>query len=162
MRQPGRPGSAIPWRLGRSNMASGRLIIGQPEVDASTFTFPVACLADRKKPALEFSNLLETPERAATLACSNTIKPRYGAPVNTKKPLRATVFSRRNSSRSVNKRHANAKGRHANPVFPVRLWLTAFRRCAGSDSRSYRNGQSCLADQLKTYVAPRFGLCRSS
>src|SRR6266699_1580769 len=42
-------------------------------------------------------NLLETPERAATLAGSNSIKTFSGVPVNTRKPLRAAVFSWRNA-----------------------------------------------------------------
>jgi len=53
--------------------------------------------ANKKKPVLEVLNLLEAPERAATLACSNSITSLLSLEVNTKKPLRARRFSRINT-----------------------------------------------------------------
>jgi hypothetical protein len=59
------------------------------------FLTPDGAASKQKEPVLEVLNLLEAPERAATLACSNSITSLLSLEVNTKKPLRARRFSRR-------------------------------------------------------------------
>src|SRR5213080_4777896 len=71
------------------------------------FTGNLPC--KREKARTRVLNLLETPERAATLACSESITSLLLARVNTKKPLRQRRFSGGNASESANKRHANVR-----------------------------------------------------
>ena len=63
--------------------------------EATSFRLTRNLSCKREKARTRVLNLLETPERAATLACSEFITSLLLTPVNTKKPLRRRRFSGR-------------------------------------------------------------------
>ena len=83
--------------MGRPTMAFGASHYRATRTGRNYFRVSHRSPSGQEKARTRVLNLLETPERAATLACSDSIKTSSEELVNTSKPLRAAVFSWRNT-----------------------------------------------------------------
>ena len=83
--------------FGRPTMAFGASHYRATRTGRKYFHGSYGSPCGQEKARTRVLNLLETPERAATLACSDSIKTSSEVLVNTSKPLRGTLFSWRNT-----------------------------------------------------------------